>query len=153
MSKVSEAQQSFAMLSASYSFTLKYTQHKPSSARIPVLSLVKKQKNPPKKPEMAKKQMKDRKENLAGFSQHGFRRQILGYWLRSMVLNILCWYSVFLKLTIFMLEKSSLPRNVILFSSNLDTKRHSLRFKADQAHILYFMVGKAVGQITWCFSK
>lgn len=70
------------------------------------------------KKEVAKKQMKkkDRKENLAGFNQHGFRRQISGYSLRLMALNFLCWYPVFFKLTTFMLKKSSLPRNVILGS-------------------------------------
>lgn len=45
MPEVSEAQLSFAMLSASNSFTLKYTQNKPSSSGfLQVLSRVKRQK-------------------------------------------------------------------------------------------------------------
>lgn len=61
---MSEAQLSFAMLSASYSFTLKYTQHKPSSLGfLKVLSLAKWQG---KKGRWQKKQMKkkDRKEKI-----------------------------------------------------------------------------------------
>lgn len=63
VSKESEAQLSFAMLSASYSFTLKYTQHKPSRAWIPLFKPRKKGK----KKEVGKKQMKkkDRKGNCS----------------------------------------------------------------------------------------